>query len=154
MENLTPIGRIQGTNLYIRDHTDLDFLTEELYLDDKELNVLDPVVGVCNNPTMFSVFTNSDTHIGVCGMYNYMGGQIEFGIRIWDRSYWGRGYGSEITGLLCDWAFEHTNVDVIVLKTPTTNLRAIRCYTKCGFDPYAVVEISGIKLIWMQKKRE
>jgi len=142
---------IQGENLYIRDNEESDYPIEAAFQGNKELDALDPPVGVCNNPMTYSIVLNNGILIGICSMYNYTGSQAEFGIRIWDRNYWGLGYGSEVTNLLCDWAFRQLYADVILLKTPVTNLRAIRCYIKCGFEPYLVCDVCGINMVWMKK---
>lgn len=76
--------------------------------------------------------------IGQCGLFGWdkfrgVGHGCELGIAIGDKSYWNRGYGREAIGLLLDYGFMYWNLHRISLETSSINLRAIRCYTACGF---------------------
>ncbi len=56
-----------------------------------------------------------------------------FGITIWDKSYWGKGYGTEAVKLTLDYGFRFMNLYNIMLDTSGFNARAIRAYEKAGF---------------------
>ena len=74
-------------------------------------------------------------HIGNCMYYDidWNTRQAELGIMIGDRNYWGQGYGSDAVRTLVRHIFNDTNVDRIYLKTLEWNVRAQRCFRKCGF---------------------
>jgi RimJ/RimL family protein N-acetyltransferase len=73
-------------------------------------------------------------------------GNLELGIVIGDRDYWGRGYGREATQLLLKFGFHYLGARRIVLTTHAKNKRALRCYTACGF----VEEGRPRKAIWVE----
>lgn len=55
------------------------------------------------------------------------------GILIGDRKYWSRGLGTEAMMGLLDYLFSRRQVDRTELDTADFNLRAQRCFEKCGF---------------------
>ena len=57
----------------------------------------------------------------------------EIGIFIGDKSFWGRGYGSEALCLLINFAYRRLNLHGIFLTAYSFNPRAIACYEKVGF---------------------
>ena len=57
----------------------------------------------------------------------------EFGITIGDLDCRGKGYGTEATILLLDYAFTVLGVHNVWLDTPSYNAAALRAYTKAGF---------------------
>jgi len=73
-------------------------------------------------------------------------GNLELGIVIGDRDYWGRGYGRDATRLLLKFGFHYLGARRIVLTTHAKNERAIRCYRACGF----VEEGRPRKAIWVE----
>ena len=59
--------------------------------------------------------------------------QAELGVMIGDREYWDKGYGADaVTTLVCH-IFEETSIERIYLNTLERNVRAQRCFQKCGF---------------------
>ncbi|MCJ7521809.1 MAG: GNAT family N-acetyltransferase [Dehalococcoidia bacterium] len=74
-------------------------------------------------------------HIGNCMYYDIDDDrkQTELGIIIGDRGYWGKGYGSDAVTALVRHVFNDTGVDRIFLNTLEWNVRAQRCFQKCGF---------------------
>lgn len=74
-------------------------------------------------------------YIGHCGLhsFDYTARVCELGIEIGDKAYWGQGYGRDAIRLLLAYAFEHMNMHRVWLTTHSENVRAIRCYTACGF---------------------
>jgi RimJ/RimL family protein N-acetyltransferase len=75
------------------------------------------------------------SHIGNCMYYDIDEDrkQTELGIMIGDRSYWGKGYGTDAVTTLVRHVFNDTCVDRIYLNTLEWNIRAQRCFRKCGF---------------------
>ncbi|AKI96661.1 GNAT family N-acetyltransferase [Kosmotoga pacifica] len=57
----------------------------------------------------------------------------EFGIGIFNKKFWGKGYGTEATKLMLKYAFHRLNLNRVYLRVLEYNERAIRVYEKCGF---------------------
>lgn len=57
----------------------------------------------------------------------------EYGILIGEKSCWGKGYGTETTTLMLDYAFTVLGLHNVLLSTYGYNERAIRAYTRAGF---------------------
>ena len=57
----------------------------------------------------------------------------EYGIRIGEKDCWGKGYGTETTILMLDYAFTVLGLHNVLLRTYGYNERAIRAYTRAGF---------------------
>ena len=73
--------------------------------------------------------------IGQCALFSFheMNQTCELGIGIGEKTFWGRGYGSETIRLLLDWAFRLRNVRKVWLTTQSNNERGLLCYRACGF---------------------
>ncbi len=56
-----------------------------------------------------------------------------FGIFIGKKDYWDKGYGTEATILMLDYAFNCLNLHHVWLIVKDFNKRAIKCYKKVGF---------------------
>ncbi len=151
------ISTARGKRLYLRDQTPEDSVVAVSYNDDSELRALDPPVGVQETPTFYSIIVNENPgeyfHIGVMAAYNYTGTEVELGIRIWDRNYWNKGYGKEATDLLVSWTFKNTGVSGIYVKAVQSNMRARKCYEKCGFRAFHNGMLEGYEMVWMVKIR-
>jgi RimJ/RimL family protein N-acetyltransferase len=57
----------------------------------------------------------------------------EYGISIGEKDCWSKGYGTETTILVLDYAFNVLNLHNVMLDTFAYNERAIRAYTRAGF---------------------
>jgi RimJ/RimL family protein N-acetyltransferase len=57
----------------------------------------------------------------------------EYGIMIGEKDCWGKGYGTETTVLMMDYAFTVLGLHNVLLSTYGYNERAIRAYTRAGF---------------------
>ncbi len=81
------------------------------------------------------VLNEGDRHIGNLGLFNirWKDRAAEFGITVGEVDCRGRGYGSEATELLLQYAFESLNLNRVKLGVWDVNLRAIRSYEKLGF---------------------
>ena len=64
---------------------------------------------------------------------NHIFRKAELGIFVGEKEYWGKGYGTEATELLLDFAFNILNLNSIMLIVNSFNERAIKSYEKCGF---------------------
>ncbi len=74
--------------------------------------------------------------IGQCALFRLdeVAQTCELGIAIGDKSYWGRGYGSDAIRTLLEYAFRLRNIRKVSLTVNGTNTRAIHAYQKCGFQ--------------------
>jgi RimJ/RimL family protein N-acetyltransferase len=61
----------------------------------------------------------------------------ELGIVIFNKKYWGQGFGTEALHLLLDYGFNSLNLHRIFLRVNEDNPRAIRAYEKVGFQQVA-----------------
>ncbi len=61
-------------------------------------------------------------------------GTAVLGIMIGDKSYWGQGYGTDAVRALCRFLFDRFRLRRIQLDTWAGNERAIKSYTKVGFQ--------------------
>jgi UDP-4-amino-4,6-dideoxy-N-acetyl-beta-L-altrosamine N-acetyltransferase len=82
----------------------------------------------------FIVF-EGDNPIGFVGLYIDNDWKIaEFGrLMIGEKSAWGKGYGTEITEMACNYAFEQLNIELVYLEVFEDNTRAIKAYESVGF---------------------
>lgn len=78
--------------------------------------------------------------LGACGFdgIDDRQGTAEVGIFVREKSFWGRGYGTEALRLLLDFGFAIRNYHNILLKVKAFNTRAIRSYEKVGFRTIGV----------------
>ena len=75
-------------------------------------------------------------YIGGCGINNtdLKNRNCEIGIFIGDKNVWGKGYGTDALEVLINFIFNELNLEKIKLSTYSFNDRAIKCYTKLGFE--------------------
>ena len=103
-----------------------------------------------------AIETRDGRHIGNCMYYDIDRAkrQAEFGIVIGDRSYWGKGYGTDAVMTVLDHAFSGTDLERVYLHTLTENKRAQRSFGKAGFKPVRPVSRDGFDFILMEVWRE
>lgn len=78
---------------------------------------------------------------------------VKLGIFIAEKSCRGRHIGEDVIGLVCESGRKELDVDSIDLNVRPTNVRAIRCYRKCGFEEInRFVKPNGVEVIRMRKK--
>jgi RimJ/RimL family protein N-acetyltransferase len=104
----------------------------------------------------FAVDTLDGKHIGNCSYYNIneTEGAAELGIMIGDRGYWDKGYGTDTVITLVNHIFRETNLNRIYLKTLESNIRAQRCFAKCGFTRYGHLSRDGYDFMLMELDRK
>jgi len=85
----------------------------------------------------FAIDDLDGRHIGNCMYYDVdeENRQAKLGILIGDRDYWSKGYGADAVKILVNHMLEQTGMDRIYLDTLEWNVRAQRCFSKCGFIP-------------------
>ena len=135
-------------NLCSREQADL--MRESIWNSDEEMNALDPMAGIIVNHLTFAIKTLDGKHIGTCGVYNFDARDGQIGIRIGDKEYWGKGYGTGAVSLLVDYCLATLGIRHIWLKVIPTNARAIKCYEKCGFVKCGKVVYDGIEFDMME----
>jgi [ribosomal protein S5]-alanine N-acetyltransferase len=104
----------------------------------------------------FAIESNSGLHIGNCVYYNVnaVESKTEIGIMIGNRDYWNQGYGEEAINLLVDHVFNRTNLDRVYLTTLEWNIRAQKCFLKCGFQECGSVTRDGSAFFLMNLHRD
>jgi len=103
-----------------------------------------------------AIETPDGKHIGNCSLYNIDERikEAELGIMIGNRDYWGKGYGSDAVTALLQYAFGDKDMKRVYLKTLAENIRAQRCFSKCGFVPCGFSEKNGYKFMLMDIRQE
>lgn len=87
-----------------------------------------------DSPCLFGIEVDGKL-IGICDLrdFDHQARCCSLGIIIFERDYWGRGFGRESVELLAEYGFNHHNLHRIWLDAHATNERALRCYRACGF---------------------
>jgi RimJ/RimL family protein N-acetyltransferase len=115
------------------------------------------VVGARDQVLCAVVDQASDQHIGnvKLGPIVWVHRRATFSILIGDKSFWGKGYGTEATRLMVQYGFARLNLHRIELGVLDNNPAAIRAYQKVGFavdgraHEYAFVNGRYVDCIWM-----
>ncbi len=104
----------------------------------------------------FAIETHEGRHIGNCVCYNFHGvhREAELGIMIGERDYWGKGYGADAVATLARYMFDVMDIERICLHTLTWNLRAQRCFQKCGFVVCDRLVRNGNEFVEMELYRD
>ena len=111
-----------------------------------------------HSPTrrLFAIETMGGEHIGNLSYYgiNEDEGRAELGIMIGQRDYRDKGYGTDAVNTLLRHIFNHTSLRRITLKTLPENIRAQKCFLKCGFTPSGEKTIDGHHFLLMEITRQ
>ena len=165
---------ITGTRVRLRDKKMSDARDDYTWQTDPELAQLDavPVITISfaqylldytwelRLPSLmtrrFAVESLDGKHIGNCSYYNVDGnkGEAELGILIGNRDYWNKGYGVDTITTLVSHIFNRTGLKRIYLKTLESNIRAQKCFRKCGFTPYGHMARDGYSFLLMEIRRD
>lgn len=142
---------LQGEKVLLRPMKEDDVARQHEFNQDPELSLLDSsyprVSPIARAWAFYESCTKADEdraffaieaegkYIGYCGLTTrqHRLGNLELGIVIGDRKYWGRGYGRDAVNTLLDYGFRYIGGRRIALTTHAKNERAIRCYLACGF---------------------
>lgn len=102
-----------------------------------------------------AIDTLDGKHIGNCMYYDIdeRKGEAEIGIMIGNRDYWDQGYGTDAITTLVRHIFEEVGLERLYLNTLNWNLRAQRCFEKCGFVPYRHLSRGGDEFVVMELQR-
>lgn len=85
---------------------------------------------------MFAICDKTnDLHIGNIKVDNFdwVSRTCELGVLLGDRTYWGKGIGTEVMQLTLHYAFEQLNIRKVMLAVYANNPAAIKLYEKVGF---------------------
>lgn len=126
-----------------------DLAQVSIWSADQELASLDPPAGVAMDPLLWSVYTDEGVHIGFISIYNREGSVAEIGIRLGEKTYWGQGHGTNAVREVLKYC-PYLGVAKVHLKVLPTNVRAIRCYEKCGFFIITPIIIDNIYFLYME----
>lgn len=86
-------------------------------------------------PVFAIVRTRGDLLLGATGLHaiDWRRRLAGFGIQIGRKGEWGKGYGTEATSLMLDYAFRDLNLNKVWLQVYEYNTRGIGAYTRVGF---------------------
>jgi|YNPNPStandDraft_1061719.scaffolds.fasta_scaffold123744_1 RimJ/RimL family protein N-acetyltransferase len=161
---------ITGEKVRLRSKTIKDAANDYQWRKDEELSRLDAAIplsisygeyllfygeelyGATDDHFRFGIETLDGRHIGNCAIYNIdrFRREAELGVMIGDRAYWGRGYGSDAVSTLVRHVFASTDLKRLHLKTLEWNVRAQKCFRKCGFVPFGRRVNGGHDFILME----
>jgi len=165
---------INGNKVILRNKTLADAQNDYNWQTDPELAWLDaaPPVTILfkdylsayeselrySSPTRcsFAVETLDGKHIGNCVYYdiNQAKSEAELGIMIGNRDYWEKGYGTDAVTTLISHIFHRTKLKRVYLKTLESNIRAQKCFKKCGLTPYGHSVRDGFSFMLMEIHRK
>jgi RimJ/RimL family protein N-acetyltransferase len=166
--------RLQGQKVILRDKRYTDAANDYAWGADSELMYLDAAepfqitfaefsaayIDEINHQNKrhrrFAIETLDGKHIGNCTYYNIDSSrkEVELGIMIGDREYWGKGYGSDAVVTLVHHIFHDVGMQRICLHTLEWNVRAQRCFEKCGFVPCGRIVKRGYRFAMMELFRD
>ncbi|MDI6871614.1 MAG: GNAT family N-acetyltransferase [Bacillota bacterium] len=66
-------------------------------------------------------------------------GHAEMRIRIGEKEYWNRGFGTDAVLTLMRYVFTRLHLNRLYLRVYSLNHRAIACYEKCGFKKEGIL---------------
>lgn len=104
----------------------------------------------------FAIDSLDGKHIGNCIYHNIdeKRGEAELGIMIGDHEYWDKGYGTDAITTFLNYIFEATSLVRIYLYTLDWNIRAQKCFEKCGFVSCGGFTRDGKTFIKMETLRD
>lgn len=106
---------------------------EEVFIEKTNASAHDEVFGI--------VVKATDQLIGSTGLdqIDFRNRRAHFGIMIGEKSEWGKGYGTEATALVVQYAFVVLDLNRVQLFVYEYNPYAIRAYEKVGFQSEGVL---------------
>ncbi len=134
----------------LRAVTPEDDSRRRLWQSDDEIRRLNPSVGRWFDIYEYAIEV-AGTHIGFCSVSNVTQNEAELGVTIGSKDYWGKGYGADVVNQLTEFCFNSLGVKRVYLKVLYSNVRAKKCYEKCGFTRYGTLALDGYSFILMEK---
>jgi len=122
------------------------------------------------NTIFFSICSIEPDRVVGCTSFvriDWVGRMTTFYIAISEKENWSKGYGSEATQLMVDYAFDVLNFNRVQLHVSCENDRAVKVYSRIGFQTegtlrqamfhhgrYSDFYVMGIlKEDWLKKKK-
>ena len=102
-----------------------------------------------------AIDTLDGKHIGECSLFNFdfLSNTAEFGILVGEKDFWGRGHGTDAVNVLLQNIFATSDLSKLLLRTLAWNVRAQKCFEKCGFVAGGSVISGDYHFIVMEKAR-
>jgi RimJ/RimL family protein N-acetyltransferase len=165
---------ITGKNIKLREKKLSDVRNDYQWQTDPELAELDAAPMLDMNFSIYlldyssalyrkdrrryplAIDTLDGKHIGNCTCYDIdtKNREVQLGIMIGDKNYWGKSYGEDVLNTLVDHVFKNSSFNRLYLKTLTWNERAQKCFAKCGFTPCGEMQRDGYNFLLMELKRD
>lgn len=159
-----------GEKTKLRQKRSGDAVNDYAWRTDPELSRLDVTAPLClsfeeylrgyavqlsfsgTKETHFAIETLDGKHIGNCAYFNIdrIKREAELGIMIGNRDYWDKGYGADAIMTLLNHIFSETNLRRVYLKTLDWNIRAQKCFKKCGLSPSGRLIKDGHNFVVME----
>lgn len=112
-----------------------NFIYQELFTQESHNHWMD--TKVASGEVVQYIIFDKETDMPVGSVYfrdiDKNHDKAEFGIFIGEDSARGKGLGSEVTELFCDFGFQKLNLHKIMLRVLADNAGAIRAYENAGF---------------------
>ena len=154
---------ITGEKIKLREKKLTDVRADYRWQSDLELSKLDAAPGLVMSFALYlldytsimheydhlrfplAVETMDGKHIGNCTLYDIDEKKAEgqIGVMIGERDYWNQGYGVDVVTAFVNHIFHNSGLDRLYLKTLDWNIRAQKCFTKCGFIPCGYMRREG-----------
>jgi len=114
------------------DHSDLTLNKEKEYLKKSSRK---------KNLLRWAIYTKDGAHIGntILQQIDKKNLKATWGVCIGEKSYWGRGLGTDTLKTILKFAFNKLKLNRVELGVFPHNPRGRRCYEKCGF------KVEGLK---------
>jgi RimJ/RimL family protein N-acetyltransferase len=166
-------GTISGSKIRLREKKLSDVRNDYRWQSDPELAKLDAAQVLTMSFSLYlldyatalhqshanryplAVETLDGIHIGNCTCYDIdeKKGEAQFGIIIGNRDYWDKGYGADTVNTLVNHVFRTTKLTRLYLKTLDWNLRAQKCFARCGFTLFGHLHRNSYNFTLMELKR-
>ncbi|NLZ54668.1 MAG: GNAT family N-acetyltransferase [Thermoanaerobacteraceae bacterium] len=72
--------------------------------------------------------------------------QAELFLYIGEKDLWGKGYGCDALNTFLNYIFNEKNFKYLYLRVYEHNIRAIKCYEKCGFKRRGILRFNKKKI--------
>ncbi len=151
---------IEGERIYLREITLQDADNREYcrWMNDKQVTQYTEsrfqrntaktlrsfISQMSNDDNVFFAIISKDNnkHIGniKIGPINKIHNFAYVGLIIGDKSYWNKGYGTEVIRLVVDYAFAELCIHKLIAGVYSNNVGSLRAFTKSGFATEGIIK--------------
>ena len=168
-ESVNTLPTLNGNKIILRPKQSSDAVNDYEWRKDSELCSLDAAQPIISSfeeylrfasefsssskrSCHFAIQTLQGKHIGNCSYFDIdeISREAEIGIMIGDKDYWNRGYGTDAICTVVHYIFSQTRLKRVYLKTLEWNIRAQKCFQKCGFKSCGHLNRDGYSFILME----